>query len=103
MLKLFAKKIIRWIKLRRQKIMIHAIINEATKINLCCGSRKLPNFCNIDISTNADIVLDLEKNLLPFRDNQCEIVVCISAINYFSRERGLQIVRDVHRVLKPGE
>jgi len=106
MLKLIAKKslrrTLRWIKLRRQKIVAHTIVSKANRINLCCGSRKLPDFCNIDISTDADLVLDLEKTLLPFRDNQCEIVICISAINYFSRQRGLQIIKDAHRILEPG-
>lgn len=72
------------------------------KINLCSGSIKLEGYVNIDIFPGSDIVLDLEKDLLPFPDNSADIVVCISAINYFSRQRASEIVRDVRRVLKPG-
>ncbi len=72
------------------------------KINLCCGPVRLPGYINIDIAGDADVVLDLEKELLPFPDESVGTLVCISAINYFSRSRGLEIVRDVHRVLAPG-
>ncbi len=72
------------------------------KINLCCGPVKLDGFINIDISPNADMVLDLEKDLLPFPDESVVAVVCMSAINYFSRQRAIEIIKDVFRVLKQG-
>jgi len=72
------------------------------KINLCSGPVLLDDYINIDITKNADIVLDLEKDLLPFPDQSIDIIVCISAINYFSRERAREIIKDIHRVLKPG-
>ncbi len=75
---------------------------EPKKINLCCGPIKLDGFINIDISTTADIVIDLEKELLPFPDESIDTVVCISAINYFTRQRALEIIKDVYRVLKTG-
>jgi len=71
------------------------------KINLCSGPVPLDGYINIDISRNADIILDMEKDLLPFPDESVNIVVCISAINYFSRQRSLEIIKDVYRVLKP--
>ena len=71
-------------------------------VNLCSGDVLLPGFCNVDVAQKSDLILDLETSLLPFADNSCERVVCISAINYFSRARGLQIIEDVRRVLKPG-
>jgi predicted SAM-dependent methyltransferase len=74
----------------------------STRINLCCGSIRLPGWLNIDLDPGADLVLDLERQLLPLPDASAETLVCISAINYFSRERGQQIIRDVFRVLKPG-
>lgn len=72
------------------------------KINLCCGPVKLSDYINIDVQPSADIVLNLDKSLLPFPENSAQVVVCISAINYFTRERSLAIIRDVHRVLRPG-
>lgn len=71
------------------------------KINLCSGSILLEDYCNIDIYNKADININLEKKLLPFKDNSVNIIVCTSAINYFTRKRGEKIIKDVYRVLKP--
>jgi len=72
------------------------------KVNIGSGSVYLPGYCNIDLSAAADLYLDLEKRLLPFPSESLEAAVCISTINYFSRERGARIVKDVYRVLKQG-
>ena len=72
------------------------------RINVCCGPVKLPGYINIDIDPGADLVMDFTKDLFPFPDASAEIVVCMSAINFFTRERALEIIRDVHRVLHPG-
>lgn len=71
------------------------------KINLC-GSTRIGDFYNIDLSSQADLVIDLEKKLLPFRDGNTDTVICISAINYFTKERGYEIIKDVYRILKSG-
>jgi predicted SAM-dependent methyltransferase len=71
-------------------------------VNLCSGDVVLPGFCNVDVARKSDLILDLERRLLPFADASCERVVCISAINYFTRQRALEIIQDVHRVLVPG-
>lgn len=72
------------------------------KLNLGSGSRRLNGYCNIDVSSHADLLLDLEKEPLPFPDGTIDTVVCISAINYFSRDRAQEIVTEVFRVLKQG-
>ncbi|MBN1755108.1 class I SAM-dependent methyltransferase [bacterium] len=72
------------------------------KVNLCSGSILLSGYWNIDLFPGADFMADLEKSLLPFPDNSMSVVVCISSINYFSRERGSAIIKDVRRILKPG-
>ena len=74
----------------------------ALKLNLCSGPVKINGYVGLDISPESDIILDLEKSLLPFPDISADIVACISAINYFSPERAQEIIRDVYRVLKPG-
>lgn len=71
------------------------------RLNLCSGARPVDGFVNIDLC-QADVILDLEKDLLPFSDATASIVTCMSAINYFSRARAVEIVRDVHRVLRDG-
>lgn len=75
---------------------------KCNKLNLCSGPIRIQGYCNADIYLEADIYVDLEKRLLPFKSNALDVVVCISAINYFTRERGQKIIEDVHRVLKNG-
>lgn len=82
------------------RIGIHT--KKVTKINVGCGTVLLDGYCNIDIFGSVDLVLDLEKKLLPFRKNSIDSAVCISAINYFSRDRGEKIIRNIYEVLKPG-
>jgi predicted SAM-dependent methyltransferase len=48
------------------------------------------------------MVIDLERDLLPFPDNSVDVVVCMSAINYFTRKRAGEIIKDVYRILKEG-
>jgi len=75
---------------------------EMIKLNLCGGSLRIPSYFNVDLSMRADLTLDLEKRLLPFPSNSMDTVVCISSINYFTRERGQEIIADVYRILRPG-
>ena len=75
---------------------------QSLKINLCSGAAKIEGFVNIDIFPGADYVIDLEKDLLPFTENSVDVVVCNSAINYFTRDRAQELINDVYRVLKPG-
>jgi predicted SAM-dependent methyltransferase len=72
------------------------------KVNLCSGNQKIPGYISIDFNFSADITLNLSRGKLPFKQDSLEIVTCISAINYFSRERGQEIVKEVFRVLKLG-
>ena len=72
------------------------------RVNLCCGPILLNDYVNVDINPVADVVIDLEKELLPFPDNSVDTLICIAGINYFSRQRGIEIITDVHRVLRPG-
>lgn len=72
------------------------------RVNLCCGPAVLADWINVDCYPGAQVVLDLEKDLLPFSDDSVAQLVCISAINYFTLQRGREIIQDVHRVLRPG-
>lgn len=72
------------------------------KLNLCAGSQKIAGYFSIDIHRASDLVLDLAKYDLPFRSNSIQTIVCISAINYFTRTRGEELVKETHRVLAPG-
>lgn len=75
---------------------------QVKKINLCGGSVSIPGYFNVDMDYKADLIIDLSKESLPFPKNSAEVVVCISAINYFSRKRGEEIIKEVYRILKKG-
>ncbi|NJB67075.1 putative SAM-dependent methyltransferase [Desulfobaculum xiamenense] len=76
--------------------------SELLKVNLCCGPVLLDGWVNVDVNPGADVTLDLERALLPFADGSVGVLACISAINYFDRQRAQEIINDVHRVLAPG-
>lgn len=78
-----------------EKLNIH-------RVNLCSGTQAVPGYFGVDVNATADLKLDLAVYDLPFRENTLDVVVCMSAINYFSRERGQQIVAQVFRCLKSG-
>lgn len=77
-------------------------VTDGLRVNLCCGANLLPGYVNLDANPPADILLDLDERLLPFPDASVSHLVCISAINYLTRERATEVVADVHRVLVPG-
>lgn len=75
---------------------------QTDKINLCSGDIIIPGYFNVDINYKADLIMNISKESLPFRENSAETVVCISAINYFSRHRGEEIIKEVYKILKTG-
>ena len=72
------------------------------RINLCSGMQEIPGYLGIELSGTGDLRLDLEKESLPFKDETLEAVTCVSAINYFTRSRGQEIINETFRVLKRG-
>jgi SAM-dependent methyltransferase len=87
---------------RRQALERRLQSRGVRKLNLCCGNHKVPGFFGIDLVDGADLRLDLAHMDLPFPDASLEAVVCMSAINYFTRARAQQLVREMCRVLRPG-
>ncbi len=91
------------LRTRRRRIIASRIRSlSISKINLCCGSQKVPGYFGIDFVRGVDLYLDLSKNDLPFGDGSLDAVVCTSAINYFTRARAQELVHEVYRVLRPG-
>jgi SAM-dependent methyltransferase len=56
----------------------------------------------LDISPAAkpDIVIDLEKEGIPFKDNVFDFVLAFNIVEHLSRRE--EVLREVYRVLKPG-
>lgn len=72
------------------------------RVNLGCGPVLVPGYFNIDFTGRPDYRLDLSRDDLPIRDGSLDAVICISAINYFSYSRAGELIREAHRVLRPG-
>jgi SAM-dependent methyltransferase len=72
------------------------------KVNLCSGTQRVSGYFGIDVLEGADLRLDLATTDLPFPASSLDAVVCMSAINYFTRTRAQELVREIHRVLRPG-
>jgi len=94
--------ITRGIRTIKRLLLTNIVPGGILKANLCSGTQKIPGYFNIDFNRGADLRLDLAKNDLPFRTESLEALVCISAINYFTRSRAQELVHEVYRVLKPG-
>lgn len=92
----------RWRQSRRRALEARLSGAGVRKLNLACGNQRVPGFCGIDLVEGADLRLDLARMDLPFSTSSLETVVCMSAINYFTRARAQQLVHEMHRVLRPG-
>ena len=74
----------------------------ALKVNLCGHPVRIDGYINVDLSPASEICIDLEQELIPLDDGCADVVVCNSAINYFSAQRGRVILGEVFRILRPG-
>ena len=93
----------RLVRAAARKIAFWRLDRSAVKrLNLCCGPQKIPGYLGIDFEGPVDLALDLERHDLPFERASMDAVLCMSAINYFTRERGRELIAEVHRVLRPG-
>lgn len=75
---------------------------QVRRVNLCCGGQKIPGFIGVDFGGDVDLKRDLRTGPLPFDTGSLDAVTCMSAINYFSRDRAIELVGEVQRVLKTG-
>lgn len=75
---------------------------QVRRVNLCCGTQTVPGYWGIDLDERADLIMDLAKSDLPFPTSSLDSVICTSAINYFTRARAAELIREVYRVLRPG-
>jgi len=97
-----SSRIVRVVRSTKRSFLTMVVPRGVDKTNLCSGSQRIPGYFSVDFNRGADLRLDLARNDLPFTTGSLVAVVCMSAINYFTRARAQEIVHEVHRVLKPG-
>ena len=79
------------------------------KINLCCGGNYREGYLNVDFSDlrsdkesiKVDLNFDVRKKL-PWDDNSVSEIVFRESLEHFNRWDGLNILKEIYRVLKPG-
>lgn len=74
--------------------------NFKNKINIGAGRTYLPDFINIDISDNAELVLDVSSSILPFDDNSIDVVFSHHTLEHV--QNYLFCLSEIHRVLRHG-
>jgi len=74
------------------------------KLNLGCGSNKIPGYTNVDVepSCEPDLVHDFTKAPLPFEDNSVEEILFFHTVEHISKKLHHAIFNEFWRVLKPG-
>lgn len=72
-------------------------------LNLGCGFNKLDNAVNIDYDSycNPDLILDLEKQKLPFEDNSIDSVIAVHILDRLSIGF-FNAMKEIYRVCKSG-
>ena len=70
------------------------------QLNIGAGVTYIPGFVNIDISTRADVTLDLNTEPLPFADNSVDLVFSNHTLEHLTNY--LHAMGEIHRVLKHG-
>lgn len=70
------------------------------RVNIGAGKTYIQGFVNVDIAPVADVVVDLNKDVLPFEDNSVDIVFSYHALEHV--ENYLFALGEIHRVLKHG-
>jgi len=73
------------------------------KLNIGCGEDIKQGYINIDIRKlyGVDLVIDLEKEKLPYEDNSVDEILAKDIIEHFSFIKVEEILKEWHRVLKP--
>lgn len=75
---------------------------DATKVHLGCGTNLLPGWANLDMGGPPGVIrVDLSRSL-PFSDRSVDLVFSEHFIEHVPRERGVQVLHECARILRPG-
>ena len=71
------------------------------KLNIGCGKVKFERWINIDINSNADLVLDLRKGL-PFTEDSVDFIYSEHFLEHLTFEESSKVIKEIYRCLKKG-
>jgi predicted SAM-dependent methyltransferase len=89
---------------RREAAAVVEQLPRPIKLHLGCGTNYLPGWFNVDANARLER-LDLAWNInlgLPLPDACCELVYSEHVLEHFPVERGVELLRECRRVLRPG-
>lgn len=68
------------------------------KLNIGCGKRYKEGYVNIDKQKPADLILDLEKAKLPFKDNEVDEIYASHILEHIHNL--IPLMNEFYRILK---
>lgn len=80
------------------------------KLDVGCGGRgtRWPGFMGIDIwpvpagHENKYLLLDFINSELPWQENTIDEIICLHMIEHLDRKDGIELLKRMYRILKPG-
>ena len=78
------------------------MIQSPLKIHLCCGDRRLPSYCHVDV--RDDVLPDVRTNALDlnaFQSNSVQEVYFCHGLEHIKPQDVDQCLAEIHRVLIP--
>lgn len=76
---------------------------EAMKLHLGCGKVYIPGFIHIDLADYPHVDYKNDISCLPmFANNSVDLIYCCHALEYYDRQEAQEVLKEWHRVLKPG-
>lgn len=72
-------------------------------IDIGCGRKKITGSIGIDFSelSDADILLDLNTERLPFEDNSVDFIYSSHTLEHLSKDGFFNVMSEMYRILKP--
>lgn len=73
------------------------------RLHLGCGRRFIPGFVHVDLADFPHIDHRTDVGSLPmFGDGSVDLIYCCHAFEYYDRVEGPRVLKEWHRVLRPG-
>jgi predicted SAM-dependent methyltransferase len=73
-----------------------------SKVNLGCGKLHKKGYINIDVKPPADVICNIGKERLPYKDGELELVEADNLMEHFDNDEFMFAMNEIFRVLRSG-